>query len=177
MFSNLRQGATFYTLYKGQNPRVEIGSVTSVTKPAPLYPTTFPQTYPPQQEMVVDVVVKVGDSTQTYEKLPANLTITDNKDVVVSCDSAAINNEIENMRRTSQGVLDSIEYHKSVVSNCDGMLRLVNPAFAKEKEQEEKIAGLEDKIQSIEGGQSQILNMLSELLKEKKPSTNNKKTE
>lgn len=174
MFNNLREGTSFYILYKGQNPKIEVGVVDSVSKPYPLYSNGVQPAYPlPGQEMVVDVTVNIGDKSHKLEKLPANKDITDNDEAVVSCSQAAINCEIENMKRNSQKILDSMDYHKSVVANCDEILKIVNPSFAKEKEQEEKISKLESKIESIEAGQNEMLSLLKELKSTK--VSNNKK--
>lgn len=177
MFQALRNSNQIYVLHKEASPYVEVGSVVNVTPPAPKFPNgVFGQ----PQEMTVDITVKVGEQNITFQKLPAGADIADfgmNGNVVISCSKDAMNAEIASMKQKSSDILKSIDYHKSVVTSCDEMLKLVNPDFAKEKEQEEKIAGLENKIQKIESGQDKMMEMLAEFLKEKKPSTNNKKTE
>lgn len=177
MFQSLRNSNQIYILHKEASPYVEIGAVTNVTPPAPKFPNgVFGQ----PQEMTVDVSVKVGEQNLTFQKLPAGADIADfgaNGNVVISCSKDAMNSEISAMRQRSSDILKSVEYHQSVVVSCEEMLKNINPDLAKEKEQEKKIAGLESKIQNVESGQAQILEMLSEILKEKKPSTNNKKQE
>ena len=60
--SKLRQNSLFYILEKGDKLNLKVGQVVNVSNPQPKYnqfQTTMP--YNPQQEMVVDVKVKVGD--------------------------------------------------------------------------------------------------------------------
>lgn len=77
MFQSIRQGQQFFILHKGENPRCDVGTVVSVSNPVPKYQNGY-TAYPlPQNEMVVDVKVKVGDDTLDFQKLPANLSIAD----------------------------------------------------------------------------------------------------
>ncbi len=168
MFSALRQGSPFYILEKADEPRLKIGSVVSVSQPAPKYA----QTYIPNQnftETVVDVVVKVGEEEIKFEKIPSSLSIANfgQNGVVVSESKEAMNTEVEGMLRTSRNILDSIPYHEKVVDVCDSMLRQLNPQFAKEKEQEEKIASLESKVGGMEGKLDRIADMLAVALSNK----------
>ena len=72
--------------------------------------------------------------------------------------------EVEGLLRTSKGILDSVPYHEKVIVSCDSILRDLNPAFKKEKEQEEKIGMLEEKMVGIEDTLGEMMNMLSSAL-------------
>lgn len=170
MFSALRTGSPFYILEKADEPRLKIGSVVSVSQPVPKYA----QTYIPNQgyaETVVDVVVKVAEEELKFEKVPSNLSIANfgQNGMVVSESKEAMNAEVEAMLRNSRDILESIPYHERVVEVCDSMLRQLNPQFAKEKQQEEKIASLESKVGGIEGKLDQITGMLAAALNNKPP--------
>ena len=75
--------------------------------------------------------------------------------------------EVEAMLRQSRQILDSVDYHRSVVSSCETMLSQLNPQIAKEKAQEQKITQLETKMSGIEGTLSNIQGMLAQALKPK----------
>lgn len=116
--------------------------------------------------MTVDITVKVGEQNFTFQKLPAGADIADfgmNGNVVISCSKDAMNAEIASMKQKSSDILKSIDYHKSVVTSCDEMLKLVNPDFAKEKQQEEKIGSLESEVKSLKGDLNDIKSLLQEL--------------
>lgn len=75
MFSNLRPNSQIYILYKDASPRLDVGSVVSVSMPVPKYP--IQPMFGQPQEMVVDITVKVNNQDVTYQKIPANLDIAD----------------------------------------------------------------------------------------------------
>ena len=169
MFSTLRQGCLFYILDKsGECPTLKWGQVAGVSQPTPKYGNSF---LPQQQiESVVDVLVKVGDEELKFEKLPSNLSIANfgQSGVVVAESKEAMNAEVEAMLRSSRQIIESVPYHQNVVSACDGMLRELNPQFAKEKEQEEKIGALELKMSGMEDKLTDIRNMLANALSNRK---------
>jgi ribosome-associated translation inhibitor RaiA len=129
-------------------------------------------------DTTVDVTVRVGEETLEYKQLPSNLSIanSDQSQVVVSDSRESMTAEVEAMLRTSKGILESIPYHNSVIANCDSILRELNPQFAKEKEQEEKIGLLEQKMGNIETHLAQLTGLLSKQLTHSgntsKPSNN-----
>lgn len=170
MFQSLRQNSLFYVLEKGDNLNLKIGQVVNVSNPQPKYSqfqTNIP--YNPQQEMVVDIKVKIGDETIDFKQLPANLVIanSDNNSVVVSESKEAMSAEVEAMLRSSNNILESIPYHQKVIANCDVILRELNPNFKKEKEQEEKIDMLEERMGNIDDKLNKMFDLLSDTLEYK----------
>lgn len=163
MFSGLRQNSLFYILEKGEAVTLKIGQVVSVSNPQPKYNQYQPLQPYNQPETTVDVKVKIGDDTMDFKQLPSNLSIVNfgQNGMVVSESKEAMSAEVEAMLRNSNSILDSIPYHKKVITCCDEMLRQLNPQFAKEKEQEEKIGVLEQKMGGIENTLSQMMGMLS----------------
>ena len=171
MFQGLRQNSLFYVLEKNDDIKLKVGQVVSVSNPQPKYNQFQPtMPYNQQQEMVVDVKVKLGDETVEFKQLPATLSISDNNSVVVSESKEAMSAEVEAMLRASKNILDSVPYHEKTMAKCDIILRELNPQFAKEKEQEEKINALEGKMEGIEGTLNQMMSLLSEAV-----GTNNKR--
>lgn len=166
MFQGLRQNSLFYILEKGEKLNLKIGNVVSVSNPQPKYNQYNPSQAFTQPETTVDVKVKVGEETMDFKQLPSNMSIANfgQNGVVVSESKEAMSAEVESMVRTSRGILDSVPYHEKVLKNCDVMLRELNPQFAKEKEQEEKIGALEEKMGSIEGTLNDMMGMLSKAL-------------
>jgi ribosome-associated translation inhibitor RaiA len=165
MFSGLRQNGLFYILEKGDELKLKVGQVVSVSNPQPKYGQFG---YNAQPEMVVDVKVKVDEETIEFKQLNANSNIANSGSVIVSDSKEAMSAEVEGLLHTSKGILDSVSYHEKVLTSCDGILRELNPNFKKEKEQEEKIGMLEDKIVGIEGTLSDMMSMLSNALDQSK---------
>ena len=164
MFSGVRQGSLFYILEKGEDFNLKIGQVVSVSNPQPKYnqyPTTNAFTQP---EMVVDVKVKVGEEVMEFKQLSANMNIANSGNVVVSDSKEAMSAEVEGLMRNSKQIIESVPYHEKVVVSCDAMLRELNPQFAKEKEQEEKMSMLEGEVTGIKETLGEMMNMLSSAL-------------
>lgn len=169
MFQGLRQGGIFYILEKGEELNLRIGQVVSVSNPQPKYNqfATSP-TYGTQPEMFVDVKVKVGEETLEFKQLNANMNIANSGNVVVSDSKEAMSAEVEGLLRTSRQIIESVPYHEKVITSCDVMLRELNPQFAKEKEQEEKIGMLEERMGNIDDKLNKMFDLLSDTL-ERKP--------
>lgn len=172
MFSGLRQGGIFYILEKSDDINLKIGQVVNVSNPQPRY-NQFGNTptYGTQPEMVVDVKVKVGEETMEFKQLNANLNIANSGNVVVSDSKEAMSAEVEGLMRNSRQIIESVPYHEKMVVSCDAMLRELNPAFAKEKEQEEKMSMLEGEVTGIKETLGEMMNMLSSALGTPKSKT------
>ena len=162
MFSGLRQNNLFYILEKGEDLNLKIGQVISVSNPQPKYNQFNTTNAFSQPEMVVDVKVKVGEESLDFKQLNANMNIANSGNVVVSDSKEAMSAEVESLLRNSKQIIESVPYHERVVASCDVMLRELNPAFAKEKEQEEKIDALEQRMGHIDGKLEKVLELLSD---------------
>lgn len=169
MFSALRQGSSFFILDKTNVPKLKIGSVVSVSQPMPKYNNTYVPGHN-YTETVVDVVVKVNEEELKFEKLPSNLSIANfgQSGIVVSESKEAMNGEVESMLRNSKNIIESVPYHQDVLVACDEMMKELNPQLAKEKEQEQKIAMLENRMGGMETTLQDIHKLLNSALNGKK---------
>lgn len=168
MFQGLRQGGLFYILDKGEDVSLKVGQVVSVSNPQPRYSNFGNPTYGAQPDMVVDVKVKVADEVMEFKQLNASINIANSGNMVVSDSKEAMSAEVEGLMRSSKQIIDSISYHEKVVASCDSMLRELNPQFAKEKEQEEKIGALEERMGNIDDKLSAMFDLLSDTLGKRK---------
>lgn len=159
MFSGVRQNNLFYILEKENEPKLRIGQVVSVSNPQPM----FSQQYGAPTENFVDITVKVDNETMEFKKLPASSSIADSgrDGVIVSDNKEVMNNEVESMLQSSQSILERVDYHKKVVENCNQILRVLNPRLAKEKERDDDINKLKNKIGGLEDKMDKILTILS----------------
>lgn len=163
MFSGIRQNNLFYILEKSDTLNLKVGQVVSVSNPQPKYNqfATTPS-FTTQPEMVVDIKVKVGEEVMDFKQLNANHSLANSGNVVVSDNKEAMSAEVEGLLRTSKQILESVPYHERVISSCDTVLRELNPQFAKEKEQEEKISALEERMGDINGKLDKMFEILSD---------------
>lgn len=160
MFSNLRTNSQVYILHKEASPYVEVGTVVSVSQPVPKFPMN---NFMSQQELVVDVVVKINDNVVTLQKLPANLDIADqgiNGDVVITTSREAMNSEVDALRQKSLGILNSVDHHKKVVQDCELLLQRLNPEFAEQRQQKQEIDILKAQMSEMMLGMKELMAQL-----------------
>lgn len=77
--------------------------------------------------MVVDIDVKVGDTQHILKDIPANLSVANDGNMVISETREAMCTEVENMVTSSKQILESVPYHNKVVQSCETMLKELNP--------------------------------------------------
>jgi hypothetical protein len=168
MFQGVRQNGLFYILEKGDDLRLRIGQVVSVSNPQPKYGQFNTPSFGGQPEMTVDIRVKVDEETMDFKQLNANSSIANSGNVVVSDSKEAMSAEVEGLLRTSKAILDSIPYHEKMLGACDNILRDLNPSFKKEKEQEEKMSMLEGEVIGIKDTLNEMMGLLSNALGQSK---------
>ena len=151
MFQSVRPNSQIFILHKSNTPILEVGSVTNVPVARAKYqlPTTFGQ----PQEMVVDLVVKVGDKTVNYNNLPAQLDIADsssNGDMIVISDSReAMNSELLNLKQKSIDIINSVDFHKEMVEKYETILSQLNPELAEKQEQKQELDTLKTQMMEM----------------------------
>lgn len=162
MFSALRQGSPIYILEKGETPTIKIGQIESVTQPRPKYQTYNPSVgFNANMETVVDLAVKLGNEKKEYVGVPSNLSIHGYGDIVLSESREALISEVDGMLQTSKSIVESIDYHKRMITACEDMLKQLNPAYAKEQERDGAIDGLKTEVESLRKEISKITALLA----------------
>ena len=141
-FQNLRQNNTLYILYKSI-PKLEIGRVNSVSLPIPKFTGNF-------QDMTVDISTNIDDSITNFQKVPANLEIADiGNDMVISYDRQRISDEIKTLKSRSESALESIDFHKKMIKECNDFIRILNPEIAEKEQRDQETKQLKEEISSL----------------------------
>lgn len=154
MFSALRQGSVIYILEKGENPTLKVGQIVSITQPN--YSNNFLM-----NGSTIDINVKVGDQNMDFKNVPSSQSTATYNNVIIAETKELMSNEVDNMLQSSKSIVDSVTYHNNVITSCENILKDLNPRFAKEKERDEDINNLKDKMGGIESKMDQILTLLS----------------
>ena len=156
MFNSLSKNSILYILDKNTKPVLKIGKVSEAKINPQFYGLT-------NQE--IDITVNAGEEIYEFKKIPANLSIVSpSTGVIISDNTEDMMKEYESMVTHSQQVLDSIEYHKAVIDSQDNIMSALNPKFAKEKEQENKLNALEGRMENMEKGIGDIMAMLNQMM-------------
>lgn len=161
MFSNLRPNSQIYILHKDSTPYVEVGQVVSVSPTQPRYQ---PANFMAPQELVVDVVVNINGNSITLQKLPANLDVADQGTtsgaLFISTSRDAMNSEINSLRQKSLDIVNSIDYHKKIVQDCEVLLQRLNPEFAEQRQQKQEIDMLKSQMSEMMSGMKELMAQL-----------------
>ncbi len=165
MFQSLRINQQFYILHKDTNPFVETGTVTSVSTPTIKYPPIAPN-IGTQPEYVVDVVVDVNGTTQTFQKIPANKEIADFGvgNIVIASSRDAMNAEIATLKNRSEEHLKRVDEEKAKIIAYDAILRQLNPEYAEKQKQEEEIMMLKNQVAQMAQSNANMEAMIQQLL-------------
>ena len=167
MFQSLRNNQNFYILTKGVQPRLDIGTVTSVSVPQLKF-SSIPQGLGAQPEYVVDISVLVNGSQQQFQRLPANKEIADFGDgfgnIVVSTSKEAMNNELSILKMASEDHIKRVDEERQKVLAYEAILQQLTPEYAEKQKQEAEIVQLKNQIQAITQTNSNLEKMMSELL-------------
>lgn len=155
MFSALRQGSLLYILEKGKNPTLKIGTVTSTTQPN--YNNNFMI-----NGATIDINVKVNDQVLDFRNVPSSQSVANYNNAIIAETKELMSNEVESILTNSRSVIDSVPYHTNVIESCEQIQKELNPRFAKEKERDEDISNLKNKIGGIESKMDKILSLLTE---------------
>ena len=173
MFQSLRPSSPIYILHKGETPKFEIGYITNVSVPRNKYGVTTPFATNPQ-EMIVDVTAKVNDTVVNYNGLPANLDIADSfiggDSITISDSKDAMNSELLNLKKKSEDIVNSVDFHKKLLSDYEKIICQVNPEIAEKQSQKDELTALKAQVTSLSSNVSELVEanrLLIEQLKQK----------
>lgn len=153
MFSALRQGSVVYILEKGENPVLKVGQVVSITQPN--YSSNFLM-----NGSTIDINVKVNNQNMDFKNVPSSQSVANYNNAVITETKELMSNEVDNMLQSSRSIVDSVTYHNNIITSCESILKELDPRFAKEKERDEDINNLKDKMGGIESKMDKILSLL-----------------
>lgn len=161
MFSNLRPGSQLYILHKDATLYIEMGQVVSVSQPVPKFQVN---NFMSPQELVVDIIVSIGGNNVTLQKLPASLNVADqgtaNGALFITTSKETMNTEVVSLRQKSLDIINSIDYHKKVIQDCEVLLQRLNPEFAEQKQQKQEIDNLKAQMSEMMNGMKELMAQL-----------------
>jgi hypothetical protein len=126
-------------------------SVESVSMPRPKY---VQNTFGQLPEMVVDIVANINGERREFKQVPSNNAIADfGPDTFVLSDSKdSLMNYVSSMLQSSKNIVNSVEKHKSLITQYEKVIADLNPASANEsavKELREQVVGMQNQMGEI----------------------------
>ena len=158
-FNSLVNGNPFYVLRRGEKPILEVGIVKSKTQPRAKFQTQTPNIMTGMQmQQVVDVVATINGKDETFSEVPINVEIAARGNDTFSGSREAMLQAVDAMLQTSKKAIEQVPYHKSVISETEKMLEVLNPQYAENKQNARDAQLAELKAQN-----SEMLNILRQL--------------
>jgi hypothetical protein len=140
-FQSLVNGNPFYVLRKGEKPILEVGVVKSKSQPRAKFATQNPNIMIGMQaQQVIDVVATINGRDETFSEIPMNIEIAERGNNTFSGSREAMLQAVDAMLQTSKKAIEQVPYHKSVISESEKMLEVLNPRYAEEKRQARTIS-------------------------------------
>lgn len=159
MFSALVQGSLIHILDKTDGIKYKIGEVIGVSQPK------FNNSFNPSQtnQTVVDIKVKLDGNVVDFNSIPSNYSMItyDNGKLILSETKQGLQSDVENTLQSSRQIIDNIDHYKATVSECESILKELNPQFAKDKERDERIDTLNNKVDNMESKLDKLLTLMS----------------
>lgn len=179
-FNSLGIGSPFYVLNKAEKPTLKIGTVKSKTNPQPKYQQGTNAFNAANIQNVVSITATFNGKDEVFTEIPFNVEVAKiGENVIFSGSQTAMASVVENLIQQSKKALEQVEYHKSMISEGDKILEVLNPKYADEKKQAKTISELEKKqaetdkkLDKISIDNAQILAMLKKLTGENKSAKN-----
>lgn len=116
------------------------------------------------QTRVVDLTVELTGETKTYT-VPESQNVAKAMGITLSTSIDPIMNELNAIKSTSQEIIDSVDAHRAKIEACESILEDINPAFKQTREQDRKIAGIENKVNDLTDSFEDLKKLIVERLK------------
>ena len=150
MFSALNQGSLVYILDKTDGVKFKIGEVVG---------TTVPQFAVDGSGMVMKLSVKINGNVAEYNNVPSAATIVsyNNGKFIIAETKQTIQSEVESTLHNANYIVEHIDDYKNQITQCEEVLKQLNPQYAKDKARDERIAGIEFEVAGMKDDIAKIL--------------------
>ena len=145
MFSNLSPNSILYVLDLNSSPKVLSGPIERVSIPRPKY-----NTFNPNMEMIVDIVATINGERREFKGVPNGAIANFGTDAFVLAENKeSLNSYINAMIQNSKSIIESVEKHKTLVSNYEEALTELNPSIKADKEKDKAIQSLQSQVAEL----------------------------
>ena len=162
MFSALSQGSLIHILEKTDGLKYKVGEVIGVTQPNQQNGLFSAPSFNNPNSLIT-IKVKVDGGIKEYpEVIPVQTVMSyNNGGLIISETVQGIQTEVENIHKRNKQILANKELYEKEIVDCENIMKELNPQFAKDKERDDRINGLDSKVTSMEGKLDKILNALT----------------
>lgn len=150
MFSALNQGSLVYILDKTDGVKFKIGEIVG---------TTVPQFAVDGSGMVMKLSIKINGNVAEYNNVPSAATMVsyNNGKFIIAETKQSIQSEVESTLHNANYIIEHIEDYKSQITQCENVLKELNPQYAKDKARDEEIANIKSEVAGMKSNIDKIL--------------------
>ena len=150
MFSALNQGSLVYILDKTDGVKFKIGEIVG---------TTVPQFAVDGSGIVMKLSIKINGNVAEYNNVPSAATIVsyNNGKFIIAETKQSIQSEVESTLHNANYIIEHIEDYKSQITQCENVLKELNPQYAKDKARDEEIANIKSEVAGMKTNIDKIL--------------------
>lgn len=154
MFSALNQGSLVYILDKTDGVKFKIGEIVG---------TTVPQFAVDGSGMVMKLSIKINGNVAEYNNVPSAATIVsyNNGKFVIAETKQSIQSEVESTLHNANYIIEHIEDYKSQITQCEEVLKELNPQYAKDKARDEEFNNIKKEVAGLREDISKILEVVT----------------
>ena len=155
MFSNLSKGSVLYGLDTKGEVKLFTATVDTVSIPRPKY---MQNTFGQMPETVVDIVATINGERREFKQVPSNNAIADfGPDTFVLSDTKdSLMNYVASMLQNSRNIVNSVDKHKSLITQYEKVLGELNPNVANDNAVKE----LRGQVESMQSQMQEMLSLL-----------------
>lgn len=163
MFQNLQPNDTIYIIDKKNGvPNLKTGLFIDKTAPTAVTPSQTNGLMMNMNLLYEFTIRAIVDGQEgRFPNILTTETVHDYGNMIIASTREAALSEIDKLRIRAQGELDRKEINEQTVESCEEMSRELNPSYAKEKERDEAIDNLSDRLDGIENSMEKILKLLN----------------
>ena len=109
------------------------------------------------------ITIDVNGKHLEFGKVPANQNVVyyDNGNTIVSESLDTIVSEVRSAMQNSESILSTMDYHKSIKTDGEEILKTIDPAFAKEVARDKEINDLSKRMDKVDNTLDYIVSLLS----------------
>ena len=171
-FNSLGNGSPFYVLRQGEKPTLEVGVIKSKSQPRAKFPTQTPNIMQGlQMQQVIDVVATINGKDETFQEVPGTVEIAQKGSVTFSGSREVMLQAVDTMLQTSKKALEQVDFHKSVISESEKMMEVLNPQYAENKQQARTIKDLQERADKQDKKLDDIYSLLKTMSSGQAPKT------
>lgn len=161
MLSSLQSGSLVHIIDKTKGLKYSVGEVTTRTEPRIDY-NSLPVERSTMQSFF-DLTVKVNNEQYDFKHIPSSASTVNynNGNFIISETKEALIPIVETIYHNQKQIVDNIDNIKQTISDCEDVMKLLNPTYAKDAERDQQIKVLEDKYTDISSKLDKIFNLIN----------------